>query len=732
MSLSLQGLDKTLYPLFSELQKLEKRLNAKTTLELGIEKSITDSGAKLAILSSLHKAEVETKECKRFGMKRRRVEVKNYEDFVKALESYAKISNLSLTPEQVYFALKDLEKGAEGELKDKIRALRKEVGKREGIHSKRIVYGAALGIIALASLGGLYYQFVFKPEQERQEAERRAEQARRPYKQAGLTQEQADSFIFNHPGQNGNSTWVSFAKSWVEDQSLVDSAFQTFKDLNKALEYLSLSNNKQLLSSALQAYGNRAGEFVNFAESNNYDGVNFLAELSMIKEIYRDALPLYSSNSSLVKAVWDQVSRDNRISDKLSVASKAFSLLRDSGIRSLNCYTIHVPGNYSAALLEGYPGADFEKAFETLLKDTKAADIRQIQIIDMNGEFGYLPEKIDYKRAFWLLLSLLERIGEPQTTGEEVATRVAAYQYDLSEAGFSKQEIVEKALRLYQLVPKIGSRLVQNIQSEDERRIVEYYKAQAPLLLYDFKTDKYYDDKEAVEVFIKRLEEGVYDGDFWKHLESIKVNESEVYEYVLKNGFPLSLQKYIELVKPIEGNPTKEDLHYLWVWWQWKSDRAYHGLKNAVLQSVRVDRYLEEVYPTWSKIKRIYDHVISREGEWKARRGGLKIVFTLLDEPIAYANPVHNFTSERAGGEEFGIFGIPDQIAQPIKQGLYGRTIILPGNGISLGSMIEGIEKDFVENPLTYSSLMLPYKFKSDYEWLFKGIYLYEKLIPLS
>ncbi|MEM2940188.1 MAG: hypothetical protein QW304_01335, partial [Thermoproteota archaeon] len=310
-----------------------------------------------------------------------------------------------------------------------------------GVRVKTFILAASAILIIAASY--YYYFLVYLPEQ-----------ARKPYKEAGLSKEQADSFIKNYPQQNGNSTWVSFAKCWVEDKSLADLIFKSFKDLNKALEYLSLSNDKQLLSSALNAYGSKAREFVNFAESNNYDGINFLAELSMIKEIYRDALPLYSSNSSLVKAVWDQVSRDNRISDKLSVASKAFSLLRDSGIRSLDRYTIHVPGNYSAALLEGYPEADFNKAFETLLKDTKAADIRQIKILDMNGEFGYLPEKIDYKRAFWLLLSLLERIGEPQTIGEEVATRVAAYQYDLSEAGFSKQEIVEKALRLYQLVPK--------------------------------------------------------------------------------------------------------------------------------------------------------------------------------------------------------------------------------------------------------------------------------------
>ncbi|MEM5878982.1 MAG: hypothetical protein QXU74_00625, partial [Candidatus Aenigmatarchaeota archaeon] len=109
---------------------------------------------------------------------------------------------------------------------------------------KRWLYGLVGGAAGIL-LGTLAWnELINKPEQER-----------KPYKEAGLSKEQADSFIKNYPQQNGNSTWVSFAKAWVEDQSLADSAFKTFKDLNKTLEYLSLSNNKQLLSSALNAYG---------------------------------------------------------------------------------------------------------------------------------------------------------------------------------------------------------------------------------------------------------------------------------------------------------------------------------------------------------------------------------------------------------------------------------------------------------------------------------------------
>ncbi|MEM3382291.1 MAG: hypothetical protein QXQ11_09075, partial [Candidatus Bathyarchaeia archaeon] len=150
--------------------------------------------------------------------------------------------------------------------------------KRNG--KRKIGYALALSALASAAFAALYYQFVFKPEQ-----------ARKPYKEAGLTQEQADSFIKNYPQQNGNSTWVSFAKSWVEDRDLAELAFSSFKDLNKALYFLS------------------------FVNSNSYDGANFLKDFPQLKDNYRDVLPAYSKNSSLVKAVHDQFLRDNKALD---------------------------------------------------------------------------------------------------------------------------------------------------------------------------------------------------------------------------------------------------------------------------------------------------------------------------------------------------------------------------------------------------------------------------------
>ncbi|MEM3714606.1 MAG: hypothetical protein QXF82_06630 [Nitrososphaeria archaeon] len=92
-----------------------------------------------------------------------------------------------------------MEKEAEGELKEKIRALRKEVDRREGISRKKWIGTALLGIVGLATVYTAYNEFVFRPEQ-----------ARKPYREAGLSQEQAEEFIKNYPQQNGNSVEDSF------------------------------------------------------------------------------------------------------------------------------------------------------------------------------------------------------------------------------------------------------------------------------------------------------------------------------------------------------------------------------------------------------------------------------------------------------------------------------------------------------------------------------------------
>jgi hypothetical protein len=85
------------------------------------------------------------------------------------------------------------------------------------------------------------------------------EQARRPYRDAGLSDEQAEEFIASYPKQNGNSTWVNFAKSWANDRALAEESLKIFGNLKDSLEYLY------------------------FANSNGYDGLNFLERFSSVR-----------------------------------------------------------------------------------------------------------------------------------------------------------------------------------------------------------------------------------------------------------------------------------------------------------------------------------------------------------------------------------------------------------------------------------------------------------------
>jgi hypothetical protein len=229
------------------LSKSSDIIHYKTTLELGAERKIAEVKAKLNVLSNLDKVKVSFEESG--FLKRKKAKVENYEGFIEELYSQG------LRREEVYFALKDLEKVCEGETKEKIKALRKEVGKKEGLYSDRVKCIALLGVVASAAIGS-YLLHNYLENQKREEA-------KRPYREAGLPDDKIEEFLNKYPKQNGNSTWVSFAKSWINDEALAEKSFETFGNLKNALEYLYSSDNKELLMKSLEVYGKEAADFVN-------------------------------------------------------------------------------------------------------------------------------------------------------------------------------------------------------------------------------------------------------------------------------------------------------------------------------------------------------------------------------------------------------------------------------------------------------------------------------------
>jgi hypothetical protein len=75
-----------------------------------------------------------------------------------------------------------------------------------------------------------------------------------------------------------------------------------------------------------------------------------------------------------------------------------------------------------------------------------------------------------------------------------------------------------------------------------------------------------------------------------------------------------------------------------------------------------------------------------------------------------------NAPARYAGGYDTCIFGLPENVLKPLREGEYGKVLILPGNGICpVGSAIEGIEKDIeygnkypVYPNLKYAEIALP------------------------
>jgi hypothetical protein len=293
----------------------------KSTVELGAEKKIAQAKAKLNVLSNLDRVNVKFEESG--FLKRRKARVENYEDFIEEL--YVK----GLRREEIYFALKDLEKIAEGELREKIRAVRKEVGKKEGLYSKHVKAIAFLGLVASAA-GGSYLIYKHLENQKKEEA-------KKPYKQAGLSDEQAGEFIASYPKQNGNSTWVNFAKSWANDRALAEESLKTFGNLKDSLDYLY------------------------FVNSNGYDGLNFLKDFPQFARDYQEVLPAYSANSTLVKTVYDQFQRDPRISlDRNELFLKGLKEHQDLNLikKNLMIQTVHAVNNLTLAYEQGLPRLD--------------------------------------------------------------------------------------------------------------------------------------------------------------------------------------------------------------------------------------------------------------------------------------------------------------------------------------------------------------------------------------
>jgi|GEM_PF-1350467 len=667
----------------------------KSTVELGAEKKIAQAKAKINVLSNLDRVNVKFENG---FLKRRKARVENYEDFIEEL--YVK----GLRREEIYFALKDLEKICEGELREKIRALRKEVGKKEGLYSKHVKAIAFLGLVASAAVGSY---LVYKHLENQ-----RKEEMKKPYKQAGLSDDKIEEFIASYPKQNGNSTWVSFAKSWANDKALAEESLKIFGNLKDSLEYLY------------------------FANSNGYDGLNFLKDFPQFAKNYEEVLPAYSANSSLVKIVYDQFQRDPRISsDRNDLFLKGLKEYQDLNLikKNLMIQTVQALNNLTLAYEQGLPRLDKDSVWLLTNATQISKDIADFSPIVFNSIDGnnYVLE-INVSRNTWILTEHLKRI---QDSGFEIIKhpemfeglngKVIANAWSLFDAkyGISYAE-KEKSGRI--IKPNDGDVL--------DLMMLQWnlYSNKAPQLngsnkIYN-RDFPWYDSNQLKQLYPDKNERR--QALFFKFYIPNATFDMEKRERVYGvEGAKLSLtqaEKEYETITYRINHPNEDvpkgykswdDLTLTW-FANWLADRGNHGLSNTVSQFIGheypnnittmhqfnqiiedtningITQYLKKNWKYWDLVKSIAGYerwnpkVPENEGigfiiPQTLRAFGFPVNFHIIGpEPIG------------AGAGEWSV-SLPKYVSNGLKNNFPDYKILFgPGNTFGLYAVGDGLEKD--------------------------------------
>jgi hypothetical protein len=145
---------------------------------------------------------------------------------------------------------------------------------KPGIGRKLLGLGT-IGLLAAAGIGAFLYM------------QHLDEQVKKPYKDAGGTDEQVNQFLAKFPKQNGNSTWVDFFRAWTNDKALAEETFELRGSLRKSLDYM--HDIKEL--------GSLAGQLSQLQKDENYWG--FVHGLSQLPEADRKIL-----NGSSILSDW--------------------------------------------------------------------------------------------------------------------------------------------------------------------------------------------------------------------------------------------------------------------------------------------------------------------------------------------------------------------------------------------------------------------------------------------
>jgi len=536
------------------------------------------------------------------------------------------------------------------------------------------------------------------------------EQARKPYRDAGLGEEQISSFLAKYPKQNGNSTWVDFAKSWVNDKALAEKSFEAFGNLKDSLDYLYFANN------------------------NGFDGLGFLNDFPQFARDYQEVLPAYSANSTLVKTVYDQFQRDPRINlDRNDLFLKGLKEYQDLNLikKNLMIQTVQALNNLTLAYEQGLPRLDKDSVW-LLTNATQISkeivDFEPVIVKDVDGN-RIVIQSSDLARDYWMVANLLkerpvlahqaEKFEWLNRMIQQVAWDIFDYEYgpkyfDKKSYKPNDPEVWQVILSFHDYMDALpaklekdgipiafpywdSSLLKQQIADKANRTIALFYLADLPAKSFNVTN---YTTKEA---------------EAWNLFNQGKISREELGKLIDKaseeslacgmNGTKLFVRQlpreYDEIVKTykdpvLKGECIRRGFYGIF------GDRRNSGLKNTIegftghfTGTERIDEVLDKYWKKeWEIIKVVdgYEWLIwgPELGDAGTMAYGIPLARKSLGIPLGWI-----------GGEPLPVgagaipgYMVPDNVLQIVHQAFADKNIVSFGNLINPYSCIQETERD--------------------------------------
>jgi len=561
----------------------------------------------------------------------------------------------------------------------------------------------------------------------------------------------ADDSAFNAFLQFLNGTKIPLTKTDGRYAANVS----TLTDLDFMLKAVDAYNMSSSIQGTIKITGRDKFEMWLPADFNKDLSLSLYDYSSLLRELFEQKkfdvmdriLKVAQLNGSAVPKnlayqVLDQIERDKRVSDKVATASTSFDLLAALGISNLNNKaSIYIPGNYSLAIFQGLPkhqNADLTRLFIASESCPDIVDFEPITIKDVRGQ-AIVIQSSNLPREYWMIAEFLSKRPEIASQAQKfewINRMIQQIAWDIFDNEYgpgyfdhktwrpTNKEVWEVILGFHDYMDALPAKLERDgigvifpyhdssllrsyIADKTNRTIALLYLADLPAKCFNITN---YTLKKA-EAW-KLYEQGKIDRQTLGKLldEAYKESLGSGMEGGTKLFIKLLPKEYEEIVNAITDptiitkpafSGTKSDWANL-RYQQWLNDRAGWGLPYTVEQFKQIDQFLTKNWKHWDLVKFIYGYESFKpdwSGEWEMYAYGLPVAYTALGIPLGQMGI--RGTSGNLGGPsnyshgEFAIYGIPqDVIDKLINQRELGRIAIAYGNGVSMLSGIDGVEKD--------------------------------------